>query len=337
MAMLSCRRMILAIIQWWRLDAEDITIKSGTVAYVTTGGDFLTFHSFSYAENVLCLAVLTLLSWRIRFDIAKRDKVLSAVAEIASVGTTKVKVESWSVSVFPLYFTVLSFQIRDSNRPMLVTAVRSHQCTCIDLGIARDIETGIEAKLDIPQGKPLTFATLAAPGSNKKMLVFGLPRNPVSGMVTFDLITLSLAKSTGRQASGCLLVCANTLLELPKGPGVLTAGSLVSNRDITSKSKPVKTPDPTKPGIKKSILIVSDTEGKSWTLFFWTIVLFLSSGQRIDQSGNRRIESTLGLSSSITVARPFAWWPPGVQPVPPVRVFVLFRTRSIYYDALTGG
>ncbi|EFJ09272.1 hypothetical protein SELMODRAFT_428171 [Selaginella moellendorffii] len=223
------------------------------------------------------------------FDIAKRDKVLSAVAEIASVGTTKVK-------VFPRPTVILSTgdelidysgnslqrgQIRDSNRPMLVTAVRSHQW------------------------KPLTFATLAAPGSNKKMLVFGLPRNPVSGMVTFDLITLSLAKfklehvsqssliqrgqniialfyngrtlrfsreSTGRQASGCLLVCANTLLELPKGPGVLTAGSLVSNRDITSKSKPVKTPDPTKPGIKKSILIINVlivTPISKHFLYFW--------------------------------------------------------------------
>lgn len=41
-------------------------------------------------------------------------------------------------------------------------------------------------------GKPLTFATLgAAPGSSGRgLVVFGLPGNPVSSIVTFNLVVL---------------------------------------------------------------------------------------------------------------------------------------------------
>ena len=42
-------------------------------------------------------------------------------------------------------------------------------------------------------GKPLTFATIdhsGGPGGSKRLLVFGLPGNPVSSLVTFSLVVL---------------------------------------------------------------------------------------------------------------------------------------------------
>ena len=41
-------------------------------------------------------------------------------------------------------------------------------------------------------GKPLTFATLngAADSLGRSLLVFGLPGNPVSSIVTFNLVVL---------------------------------------------------------------------------------------------------------------------------------------------------
>ena len=53
-------------------------------------------------------------------------------------------------------------------------------------------------------GKPLTFATIehnSGPGGTARLLVFGLPGNPVSSLVTFALIVLPcLRKLAGSQA-----------------------------------------------------------------------------------------------------------------------------------------
>jgi molybdopterin biosynthesis enzyme len=47
-------------------------------------------------------------------------------------------------------------------------------------------------------GKPLTFATIDAAGGSK-LLVFGLPGNPVSSLVTFQLVIVPvLRKLMGR-------------------------------------------------------------------------------------------------------------------------------------------
>ena len=50
-------------------------------------------------------------------------------------------------------------------------------------------------------GKPLTFATLQVPavgGGSRQLLVFGLPGNPVSSIVTFTLVVLpALRKLAG--------------------------------------------------------------------------------------------------------------------------------------------
>lgn len=47
-------------------------------------------------------------------------------------------------------------------------------------------------------GKPLTFATIDATDSTGRLVIFGLPGNPVSSIVTFNLIVLpALRKMAG--------------------------------------------------------------------------------------------------------------------------------------------
>lgn len=118
-------------------------------------------------------------------------------------------------------------QIRDSNRAMLQAAVHAAGAVPIDLGIAADqeatlraaIEQGLAAgdilltsggvsmgdldlikplleragqvhfgRIRMKPGKPLTFATVEVAGQRK--LVFGLPGNPVSSLVTFYLFVV---------------------------------------------------------------------------------------------------------------------------------------------------
>ncbi len=115
-------------------------------------------------------------------------------------------------------------QIRDSNRPMLLAAIAQHGGIPMDLGIARDDQADLErhvqqglAQADIllssggvsmgdldlikpllehsgtvhfgrvrmKPGKPVTFATAEVQG--RRRLIFGLPGNPVSSLVTFYL------------------------------------------------------------------------------------------------------------------------------------------------------
>jgi len=130
-------------------------------------------------------------------------------------------------------------QIRDSNKSMLLEAIRQYSVAgcweTIDLGIARDDASELRSRLvrglqeadviltsggvsmgelDLLQplleelgtihfgrvlmkpGKPLTFATVSMPARDdgtspqKEVLVFGLPGNPVSSLVTFQLFAL---------------------------------------------------------------------------------------------------------------------------------------------------
>ena len=53
-------------------------------------------------------------------------------------------------------------------------------------------------------GKPLTFATIPASSSGKAMVVFGLPGNPVSSIVTYNLVCLpALQRLSGNQVPAC--------------------------------------------------------------------------------------------------------------------------------------
>lgn len=127
-------------------------------------------------------------------------------------------------------------QIRDSNRPTLAAAVEAAGGIVVDLGIAGDTQGAIEAalarglaeadvlltsggvsmgnldlikplldrlghvhfgRLRMKPGKPCTFATVEEGG--RKRLLFGLPGNPVSSLVTFYLLGVpALRKLAGR-------------------------------------------------------------------------------------------------------------------------------------------
>ncbi len=124
-------------------------------------------------------------------------------------------------------------QIRNSNGPMIVAAVRQAKASPVNLGIARDepqqlrerlaeglqhdvlivsggvstgvldLVPGLLAELGVEQvfhrirmkpGKPLWF------GVSKTALVFGLPGNPVSSFVCFELfVKPALARLAGRE------------------------------------------------------------------------------------------------------------------------------------------
>ena len=118
-------------------------------------------------------------------------------------------------------------QIRNSNGPMLLAAVAAADCTPIDLGVGcddpddlrtrinqglasdvllvsggvsagvKDLVPGIIAELGVEEqfhqvrikpGKPLYFGVRHAEG--RRTLVFGLPGNPVSTFVSFQLFVL---------------------------------------------------------------------------------------------------------------------------------------------------
>lgn len=118
-------------------------------------------------------------------------------------------------------------QIRDSNRAMLYAAVMAAGGVPLDLGIAGDTPAALQAKIEqglhkadvlltsggvsmgeldlikplleragqvhfgrirMKPGKPLTFATVTV--KDQKKLVFGLPGNPVSSLVTYYLFVV---------------------------------------------------------------------------------------------------------------------------------------------------
>lgn len=130
-------------------------------------------------------------------------------------------------------------QIRDSNKIALKSIINSHGFEVIDLGIAADTPQDLESKLSaglekadvvvssggvsmgekdylkpvledilgatihfgrvfMKPGKPTTFATATV--NRKKKLIFALPGNPVSAVVTFNLFVLpALRKLAGSQ------------------------------------------------------------------------------------------------------------------------------------------
>jgi len=118
-------------------------------------------------------------------------------------------------------------QIYDSNGPMLLAAAQMAGAETLDLGIAGDVRGDIEARIErglaeadivltsggvsmgeldlikpvleqagtihfgrlwMKPGKPCTFATVERDG--RRRLVFGLPGNPVSSLVTFQLVAV---------------------------------------------------------------------------------------------------------------------------------------------------
>lgn len=128
-------------------------------------------------------------------------------------------------------------QIRESNRTMLLGAVRDAGCEGIDLGIVRDDEVLLEnvlrdaaatcdaivtsggvsmgdydvvkavlsriaemqwMQIAIKPAKPFAFGLLSSSAGDRQVPVFGLPGNPVSSLVSFEL----LARPALRQMMG---------------------------------------------------------------------------------------------------------------------------------------
>lgn len=144
-------------------------------------------------------------------------------------------------------------QIRESNRTMLLRLVAESGAEAVDLGIIRDDEAVLEAALhaatdergcdalvtsggvsmgdyDIVKSvlsrvadmswfqiamkpaKPFAFGTLAG-GSGKVVPVFGLPGNPVSSFVSFELIT--------RPALGVMMRTSSSMQDRRRVPGII--------------------------------------------------------------------------------------------------------------------
>ncbi len=132
---------------------------------------------------------------------------------------------------------LLPGQIRESNRTMLLGAVREAGCEAVDLGIVRDDEAELERvlrsaaetcdavvtsggvsmgdydvvkavlsriadmrwmQIAIKPAKPFAFGLLATADGSRAVPVFGLPGNPVSSLVSFEL----LARPALRQMMG---------------------------------------------------------------------------------------------------------------------------------------
>ena len=244
----------------------DFTVKPGTVAYITTGAPLP-----DGADAVVMIEETERLdggagAFQIRIgqqaspganvrpvgvDVEADQTVLAAgerldPAEIGLLATAGIV----DVPIFPRpKVAVLSTgdelvepgeplgpgQIRDSNRAMLLAAIRAAGGEPVDLGISGDTQEALEARvhqgleqadilltsggvsmgdLDLVKpllehagtvhygrvrmkpGKPVTFATADVEGGRR--LVFGLPGNPVSSMVTFYLFVVpALRKMAG--------------------------------------------------------------------------------------------------------------------------------------------
>ena len=153
-------------------------------------------------------------------------------------------------------------QIRESNRTMLLGAVRDAGCEAVDLGIVRDDEAVLEEvlraaastcdavvtsggvsmgdydvvkavlsriavmqwmQIAIKPAKPFAFGLLASEttASDRHVPVFGLPGNPVSSLVSFELLARpALRQMMGHAAVDRPTVAAvadNALLRRPDG------------------------------------------------------------------------------------------------------------------------
>jgi molybdenum cofactor synthesis domain-containing protein len=147
-------------------------------------------------------------------------------------------------------------QIRESNKTMLLPLVTEAGCEAIDLGVVRDDEAALEAvlrdaaasydaivtsggvsmgeydvvkavlsriadmrwmQIAIKPAKPFAFGLLAS--GDKRTPVFGLPGNPVSSMVSFELFARpALRKMMGHSVLDRTTILAVADDGLPRRP-----------------------------------------------------------------------------------------------------------------------
>ena len=148
-------------------------------------------------------------------------------------------------------------QIRESNRTMLFEALREAGCEAVDLGIVRDDEVALESvlrkaadwchaivtsggvsmgdydivkavlsrlagmrwmQIAIKPAKPFAFGLLAA-SDGRGVPVFGLPGNPVSSLVSFELLARpALRRMMGHTHLDRPMVLAVAADGLPRRP-----------------------------------------------------------------------------------------------------------------------
>ncbi|GMH32502.1 hypothetical protein BSKO_00336 [Bryopsis sp. KO-2023] len=242
-------------------NSGDIQVVPGTCAYITTGApippgadavvmieDTESLPAGSDGKKSVNIKTVVKKGEDIRpvgCDIETGMSVVSVgdrigIAEVgllATVGATTVKVHpqpkvmvlSNGDEIVEAGTQKLEFgKIRDSNRPMLIAAVKEAGGDVIDMGIAGDSEGSLESKfkkaldtgadviitsggvsmgakdlikplleslgkvhfgkVKMKPGKPLTFATIDHNG--RQVLVFALPGNPVSSYACFKLVVL---------------------------------------------------------------------------------------------------------------------------------------------------
>ncbi|MBI3467856.1 MAG: molybdopterin molybdotransferase MoeA [Planctomycetes bacterium] len=189
-------------------------------------------------------------SMRVGETILQPETILrpGEIGLLAEAGRTRVRVHprpsvavvSTGNELVPAQHKPGPGEIRNSNGPMLLAAVRAAGGSPTSLGIARDdpeelrrmISSGLEAnvlvlsggvsagvldlvpgvlkelgvrqmfhKVQLKPGKPLWFGALAR--STGEKLVFGLPGNPVSSFVCFELfVRPAIARLAGRPFHG---------------------------------------------------------------------------------------------------------------------------------------
>lgn len=158
-------------------------------------------------------------------------------SSISVVARPQLAILATGNELVPAEQTPQAGQIRNSNGPLLVAAAEAAGATALDLGIARDtaeslresmarglqsdvliISGGVSAgvldlvpsvlaqlgvrqvfhKVNLKPGKPLWFGVLPAAAGDK--LVFGLPGNPVSSLVCFELfVRPAIGRLAGRR------------------------------------------------------------------------------------------------------------------------------------------
>jgi molybdopterin molybdotransferase len=157
-------------------------------------------------------------------------------AQLRVIPRPSVAVLATGNELVPAEATPAAGQLRNSNGPLLLAAARAAGAQTVDLGIARDekeslrqriarglqtdvlvISGGVSAgvldlvpaalgelgveqvfhKIKLKPGKPLWFGVL--PGAGVERLVFGLPGNPVSSLVCFELfVRPAIGRLAGR-------------------------------------------------------------------------------------------------------------------------------------------
>lgn len=164
------------------------------------------------------------------------------IAEVACVPRPKVAVLATGDELVDVSQPLTPGRIRNSNEPMLLSQLERAGSIGYGLGIAADSQASLEAKIGqglscdvlllsggvsagmldlVPQvlnqlgvcqvfhkvamkpGKPLWFGQLVV--DDRKCLVFGLPGNPVSSMVCFEVfVRPALQKLAGLRSEDCV-------------------------------------------------------------------------------------------------------------------------------------